>query len=365
MPRPLKRQRNCENDIKNETSYKDFRRQAISINGSTSYHCFQSRMELDLPSDASGMENDMAVSEGESADQKICYGAICGAQVLLNPQTEMPKETYPWASGEANAKKRSVLDCDTAAILMLTAERTRSVSFAAVIRVDKFHGKRRKSGKGSAVEASVNIYGPRSLMDEVDGALSEIGSYRSYLQHPTFLEPDILYINPQFFYPSSLKTDLRHLVGSSSQSNDLKSNTSQEVEEAMDCLESWSGDITALGCRAEDMHRILNQFLLDTSLKEHQVKGIEFILGREDDEVANQMHKHMLLSIGPRRFQHGTFKTVTFHGDARPKNRELLLGHDIVLTTYHTLEKDNRAKAILNSIKWSRIVLDEGKSHDI
>ncbi|RBR07485.1 hypothetical protein FVER53590_11044 [Fusarium verticillioides] len=60
-----------------------------------------------------------------------------------------------------------------------------------------------------------------------------------------------------------------------------------------------------------------------------------------------------------RRFQPHTFKTVTFHGDARPKRRELLLGHDIVLTTYHTLETDNRGKGILSSINWSRIVLDE------
>lgn len=65
-----------------------------------------------------------------------------------------------------------------------------------------------------------------------------------------------------------------------------------------------------------------------------------------------------------RRFQPHAFKTITFHGDARPKKRELLLGHDIVLTTYHTLEKDNRGKGILNSINWSRVVLDEGKSLD-
>ncbi|KAH7472911.1 hypothetical protein FOMA001_g12729 [Fusarium oxysporum f. sp. matthiolae] len=63
--------------------------------------------------------------------------------------------------------------------------------------------------------------------------------------------------------------------------------------------------------------------------------------------------------ITSRRFQPQSFKTVTFHGDARPKKRELLLGHDLVLTIYHTLEKDNRGKRILNSIKWSRIVLDE------
>ncbi|KAF9772452.1 hypothetical protein IL306_009837 [Fusarium sp. DS 682] len=199
----------------------------------------------------------------------------------------MPKETQPWAryclfnivsegrtyylvgGGEANSKKRSVLDCDTAAILMLIAERVKHVSFAAVLRVDRLRGKRGKNGKGSAAEASVNIYGPRNLMDEVDKTLSETGSYRSCLQHPTFLESDILYINPQFFYPSSQKTGLRHLVGSTGEESDAKSNTSQKVEKAMECLENWSEDVTAFGYGVDDLHQILNQCLLETTLKEY------------------------------------------------------------------------------------------------
>lgn len=76
-------------------------------------------------------------------------------------------------------------------------------------------------------------------------------------------------------------------------------------------------------------------------------------------------HTVSMKLINSRRFQPQSFKTVTFHGDARPKKRELLLGHDLVLTTYHTLEKENRGKGILNSIKWSRIVLDEGMSVDL
>lgn len=78
----------------------------------------------------------------------------------------------------------------------------------------------------------------------------------------------------------------------------------------------------------------------------------------------SRAHTTTIRLITCRRFQPHTLKTVTFHGDARPKKRELLLGHDIVLTTYHTLEKDNRGKGILNSINWSRVVLDEGKSLD-
>ncbi|KAH7211217.1 SNF2 family N-terminal domain-containing protein [Fusarium oxysporum] len=453
MTRPLKRRRGSKNDTENGISYRYSQRQAVCSEGANSSYYFDSGMELDLPSDTSGIGDDISVAEGELGEERICYGAICGAQVLLNPQTQMPKETQPWAryclfkiepdgkthylvgGGETSSKKRSVLDCDTAAILTIVAERSRDTSFAVVLGVDVLRGKRKRSGKGLPVDISVNIYGPKNSISDVDEALSEIGTYRTYLQHPVFLEPGIPYINPQFFYPTSHKTDLGHLVGSSSQENDIKSNIFQEVEDVMESLGGSSEDITAAG--SGDVQQILDRFLLNTRLKEHQLKGVEFILGRENEEVATQMHRHMLLSIHhnllshpdkpgrggiladvmglgktltmlsailcskqlgqpsirdstgniktqehppssstlvvlpsrqvldvwqneiDRRFQPQSFKTVTFHGDARPKKRELLLGHDLVLTTYHTLEKDNRGKGILNSIKWSRIVLDE------
>ncbi|KAL7764855.1 hypothetical protein ACKLNR_006000 [Fusarium oxysporum f. sp. zingiberi] len=453
MAPSLKRRRDCDNDTENGTSTKYSQRQAVYSEGANSPHYFDSGMELDLPSGTSGIGDDISVAEGEFGEERICYGAICGAQVLVNPQTQIPKESQPWAryclfktepdgsnyylvgDGETNSKKRSVLDCDTAAILTIVAKRCRDISFAVVLGVYVFRGKRKRSGKGLPVAVSVNIYGPRNSMSDVDEALSGIGTYRTYLQHPAFLEPCIPYINPQFFYPSSQKTDLRRLVGSSSQESDIKSKISQEVEDVMESLDGSSEDITA--ARSGDLHQILYRFLLNTRLKEHQLKGVEFILGREDEEVATQMHRHMLLSIHysllsdpdkpgrggiladvmglgktltmlsailcskqlgqssirdstgnikaqehppssitlvvlpsrqvldvwqneiDRRFQPQSFKTVTFHGDARPKKRELLLGHDLVFTTYHTLEKDNRGKGILNSIKWSRIVLDE------
>ncbi|KAF6519681.1 hypothetical protein HZS61_016098 [Fusarium oxysporum f. sp. conglutinans] len=453
MALSLKRRRDCGNDTENGNPHKYAQRQAVGSEGASSPYYFDSGMQLDLPSDTSGIGDDISVAEGEFGEERICYGAICGAQVLLNPQTQMPKETQPWAryclfkiepdgrnyylvgDGETNSKKRSVLDCDTGAILTLTAEKARDLSFAVVLGVDVLRGKRKRSGKGLPVAVSVNIYGPRNSMSDVDEALSGIGTYRTYLQHPTFLEPGVPYINPQFFYPTFEKTDLRHLVGSGFQDSDTKSKISQEVEDVMESLDGSSENIIA--ARSEDVQQVLHHFLLNTRLKEHQLKGVEFILGRENEEVATQMHRPMLLSIHysllshphklgrggiladvmglgktltmlsailcskqlgqssitdisgnikaqehppssitlvvlpsrqvldvwqneiDARFQPQSFKTVTFHGDVRPKKRELLLGHDLVLTTYHTLEKDNRGKGILNSIKWSRIVLDE------
>ncbi|KAG5790892.1 hypothetical protein H9Q69_010058 [Fusarium xylarioides] len=243
-------------------------------------------MELDSPNDTSGIGGDIIIAEEEFGEERICYGAICGAQVLLNPHTQMPNETQPWArycsfniepdgrnyylagDGELNSKKRSVLDCDTAAILTIVAKRSRDTSFAAILAVDVFRGKRKKSGKGLAIDISVNIYGSRNSIDEVDDALSEIGTYRTYLQHPVFLGPGIPYINPQFFYPTTQKTDLRHLVGSSAQNSDEKFKISQEVEEVMGSLDSWAEDMTVIGSGADNLQQILNQYLVNTKLKE-------------------------------------------------------------------------------------------------
>ncbi|KAG7407156.1 hypothetical protein Forpe1208_v012730 [Fusarium oxysporum f. sp. rapae] len=141
-----------------------------------------------------------------------------------------------------------------------------------VFGVDIFRDKRKRSGKGLPVGVSVNIYGPRNSMSDVDQALSEVGTYRTYLQHPAFLEPGIPYINPQFFYPSSQKTDIRHLVGSSSQESDIKSKISQEVEDVMESLDGSSEDITA--ARSEDVQQILDHFLLNTRLKEYAIYHI-------------------------------------------------------------------------------------------
>ncbi|KAF5252269.1 hypothetical protein FANTH_2825 [Fusarium anthophilum] len=455
MTRPLKRRRDSKNDTDNGISYRHPQRQAVCSDETNSAHYFDSGMDLDLSSATSDLGDDKSVAEAEFGEKKICYGAVCGAQVLLNPQTQMPNETEPWAryclfkiepdgrnyhlvgGGEASSKKRSVLDCNIAAILTIIAKRSGDTSFAAVLGVDVFRGKRKRSGKSLPIDISVNIYGPRSSIDEVDDALSEIGTYRTYLQHPVFLEPGIPYINPQFFYSTSEKTDLRHLVGSSARESDNKSKISQEVDDVMLSLDGSSEDITPTKTGFHDLQPILDQFILDTTLKEHQLKGVKFILSREDDEAASQVHRHMLMLIHDsllshlekpgrggiladvmglgktltmlsailcsrqlaqsfshdnmrnsdtehyappnstlivlpsrqvldvwqneidRRFQPHTFSTATFHGDARPKKPELLLGHDIVLTTYHTLEKDNRGKGILNSINWSRVVLDE------
>lgn len=51
---------------------------------------------------------------------------------------------------------------------------------------------------------------------------------------------------------------------------------------------------------------------------------------------------------------------LVYHGDKRIKDPQILLQYDIVVTTYHTLISDhNRDDAVIRSIAWYRIVLDE------
>ncbi|KAF4457119.1 hypothetical protein F53441_907 [Fusarium austroafricanum] len=275
MSRSRKRQQNFENDVENGNTSKRAQRKGTSSRVSVSLSCSGSSMGLDLPFHTRAIEND------DSREETICYGAICDAQILLNPQTEKPKATQPWdryclfsveihkgicyLSTGMNVKpsQRSVLDCHTGSVLMFTTDKVRDVSFAVVLGADILHRKRGKSNKKSAVKTTVNIYGPRGSMAEVDKALSEI---RSDLQHPVFLERGIAYINPQFYYPSSEKTDLRHLVGPACANT--QSETSREVGMVMDCLDNWSEDITTGDNAGADLHRILDQFLLETKLKD-------------------------------------------------------------------------------------------------
>ncbi|KAL6362689.1 hypothetical protein LRP88_03992 [Fusarium phalaenopsidis] len=91
----------------------------------------------------------------------------------------------------------------------------------------------------------------------------------------------------------------------------------------------------------------------------HQISGIEFILTRENSSFVSETHARLLSSIHYRRFRPQTLRTAIFHGNRRAKEGQLLLESDVVLTTYHTLENDSSRAKILQSVKWTRVVLDE------
>jgi SNF2 family DNA or RNA helicase len=52
---------------------------------------------------------------------------------------------------------------------------------------------------------------------------------------------------------------------------------------------------------------------------------------------------------------------AVYHGADRDRLASTLESKDLVLTTYETLVSDSRASGALYSIKWHRIILDEGQ----
>ncbi|KAH8706297.1 SNF2 family N-terminal domain-containing protein [Ilyonectria robusta] len=60
-----------------------------------------------------------------------------------------------------------------------------------------------------------------------------------------------------------------------------------------------------------------------------------------------------------RHFKSHTLDVGFFHGDGRAKTPDVLIEHDVVLTTYRTLAADWRGKKVLQNIAWLRVTLDE------
>ncbi|RBR07270.1 uncharacterized protein FIESC28_10769 [Fusarium coffeatum] len=397
---PSKRQLCYENDTEDGNTPKRLGYGTSSSNASRSEPLF---MDVDpVPSANDGVSQ---TTTAGPVDERICYGTVDAGACYLAPDPN------------SKTRQRSFLDENTGLILTYVTNKVPQVSFLSVVGVSFLSRKRSKTNK-LTVQGTINVYGPRNLMGEVDRALSDISSF---LQHPVFLEPGVLYINPQFFYSNAEKTDLRHLVGPPVEDDTY--GTAQAVDGAMEYMEDWSEDAYTGGLRQSYLHPTFDKYLLATKLKDlvfqsgtpglggilADVMGLGKTLtmltailcsrglkerysscgsnGNENNEAQSSnltlvvLPSRQLLDVWRneideqvdstnatwvdkltrlRRFQLNTFQTEVFHGHARARNAERLLRSDIVLTTYHTLEKDSSGKRILDSIRWSRIVLDEG-----
>ncbi|CAF3490676.1 unnamed protein product [Fusarium graminearum] len=375
-------------------------------------------MDFDQPYCTDYVEEVSMIEEDNDSHQRICYGTICSVSVSLCSDTKLPETTRPWeryclfgvqvGAGscclepglDAEPKQRSLFDADTVLTLSFLTSKVQQVSFAAVIGVNALDRKRRNSAK-MIVKATVNVYGPKYLMDEVDQALSHIPSS---LQHPVFLEPGVPYINPQFFYPSAEKTDLRYLVGPAYE--DTTSHVSRTVDKFSTFLDltdpsivisfkelssyligkiqnpsgrrtkrhlcpSTTDKLSLGGILADVMGLGKTLTMLSAILCSKHLKHSYDMSGSNNRDSDSQQTDLTLIVLPSRqlldvwkneiaqRFRPQTFKVHIFHGQTRAKNQDQFLDSDIVLTTYHTLEKDSITNSILNSIRWSRIVLDE------
>jgi hypothetical protein len=62
-----------------------------------------------------------------------------------------------------------------------------------------------------------------------------------------------------------------------------------------------------------------------------------------------------------RHIAENCLKTTTFHGNDRENDSLALVAFDIIFTTFSTLMKDYQNARVLHSLKWFRVILDEGK----
>ncbi|RMJ07062.1 hypothetical protein CDV36_013333 [Fusarium kuroshium] len=297
-----KRHRSGDNDFEDDAPAKRVSRLALDGGVPGTLSSPGSAMDLDLLDTSQNTEDLMVTDE-------ICYGALCEAQALMS---SIPtSQVSPWTrycsfpvevtdngcflstEDESKTKQRPVLDCRTGSILCFVAERIEDASFVAVVGAEFLRPKRGKANrKPSPVEVTVNAYGPRNLMDEVGKAIMEVDVV---LQHPVFLDSEIAYINPHYFYPHGQETDLSHLI--EPVYKESKSGVSQAIDDALDSANDSSDVAPFATCHKDDLRNVLGSLLVDTELKDHQFQGIEFILGRENSNSVSETHTRLLSSI--------------------------------------------------------------------
>ncbi|KAK6526014.1 hypothetical protein TWF281_011055 [Arthrobotrys megalospora] len=233
----------------------------------------------------------------------ICYGSLIDVKAEFPSIESLDTKVQPWTSfhvfdvkqGE-NIDAYRLLDSsgtnlglvDSYTSLRLNSiEALGGISFRAVISSPNFNKIPRKpTSKKTRIEITINIFGPEDIADNAGQALNKA---RGYLQHPLFLEGGIKYANPHYFYVDDAMTDLRHLIGPLPTNEKLR-RISRAVENILDSLESAQIP-TSLNYDIEATER---NCLIGTKLKAHQIKGINFILSREDSEISDRADRQFL-----------------------------------------------------------------------
>ncbi|KAF4469014.1 DNA repair rad5, partial [Fusarium albosuccineum] len=332
---------------------------------------------------------DFDVAMVEAADTipcaYICYGAVNTS--VLPTTSELPwsrfygfklealeGQYYLVCSGQTDIRGFGILDQITAKKLHSLTDFSH-LSFTAVAPLSTFS---RRSGKKRVIDISVNIIGPEFLAEAVGQALETVPCY---LQHPCFLETNIRYVNPHFFFVGKRAHDMREYVGPAlsdaiskqkdgvrfmlaredaslhrsltSRAKKFSSNTSHL------CLGGILADIMGLGktlttlaTAAFSKHAALEFENIQVATPYQRTRGTLIVATSHQvlDVWGAEIEKH----FGP-----GTLTTAVFHGDQRTKAIKGLTSFDIVLTTYATLLADYKGRKVLQNLTWFRVVLDE------
>ncbi|KAI1125677.1 SNF2 family N-terminal domain-containing protein [Nemania abortiva] len=372
----------------------------------------------------------------------ICYGALCDAKLKSSRalfsalsintwdrvfELEVYSKGYYYAvRHNKDRHDTSILDLVTTNVLK-PLQGWPEIKLTAVIAIPALIHARKNSGNTIVIDTSINILGPRSLLNTVGDAIT---NRKGHLQHPYFLPSEIGYFNPHFFYPHGISTNLRHLIGPQIGTPEA-ARLAQGLGDVFDSLAKSEYSNQAFPAL---LKAIYAKGFITTALKSHQEEGVNFILAREDHHITTSATQTLQGAIGhqafkshhstilggiyadtmglgktltmlsailcmieaatefgrliyesiplpktratlvvvsshqiidvwkseiQRHFRPGVISLCNFHGEKKAKEVNGLINHDIVVTTYQTLVSDRKAKALLQSIMWFRVVLDE------
>ncbi|KAI1736488.1 SNF2 family N-terminal domain-containing protein [Xylaria scruposa] len=222
----------------------------------------------------------------------VCYGALCDARVRLNASFisnllttitwDQFFELEAFIRGSSCYLKRTG-DSDDIGVLDLVSTNTLKllhglpgITQTIILIVEQLRKvAKRKTQKPLIVDASINLQGPRTLLENVGDVIT---NGNKHLQHPYYLATDIEYINPHYFYPHNVKTDLRHLIGPvTGDSEHVR--LAHGLKEIFDDL-TPSPDLDVSCTNLIGAAHAMG--LIVTPLKKHQEEGVDSILIRED-----------------------------------------------------------------------------------
>ncbi|KAK9412710.1 hypothetical protein SUNI508_12410 [Seiridium unicorne] len=278
-------------------------------------------MDYEIPMDTNDIVNfDDFSSRGELQDVEflssaiaqpepslLCYGAFCDIKAKLTKVEGLGIVVSPWLqfhefrlvekdkdfyldrmTDDSDSKEIGVLTM-AASKALGTLESFQGITFAAVLTSQAVSKVMKKSGpKTFTVDISINIMGPEALFASVGETLAV---NQQYLQHPEYLREGMTYINPHYFYRSGCPSDLRYLVGPSTQ-KDTSSLTHQNLNKL---LEHYASGTQMMADYSWMIDAIVAKGLVRSTLKSHQKEGVSFILGREDADRAS--HQAQSLDI--------------------------------------------------------------------
>ncbi|KAK4163148.1 SNF2 family N-terminal domain-containing protein [Cladorrhinum sp. PSN259] len=175
-----------------------------------------------------------------------------------------------------------------------TLQSLKNLTFTAVLSSSNLAKIPRKSTrKKTIIDITINILGPEELAEAVGDLLANVDCC---LQHPTYLEPNIQYKNPHYFYTDGTMTDLRHLIGPV-----IKESESVWVSRRIDKIFESLGNVEMVDSvpRKEENLTQVRKCLHNTTLKDHQTAAIRFIMGRENASICHDTDRELWGLIDP------------------------------------------------------------------